>query len=289
MIILAHSNRAPRRLSNTPLVFVCVLCCFLSGCKKQDVQSQPEIAVANSYLQAVVEDLCGDQQEVLSLVPPGMCPGHFDISPSQVNCLCHCKILFVFDFQQNIENAIPRIKEQGLKVCTINPSPGLCIPDTYLKMTRQVAAALCEQDPARQAHYEVRLQEIEKRLENTREEVLQQIKQSGLTDANVMTSAHQAEFAKWLGLNPVSTFAGRDTVTPAEINNNLTEANIKQVKLVIANQQEGTKLAQALAQHLNVKCVVFSNFPLSGRQDDMPAGFDGLIYENVNNLFEAIK
>jgi len=122
------------------------------GCNNESSDAlQPEIAVVNSYLYAAVKDLCGNERELLSMVPPGMCPGHFDISPSQVNRLCNCKILFVFDFQQNIENAVPRIKDRGLKVCNIKPLPGLCIPDTYLAIAEQVAAALSEEKPAKKS------------------------------------------------------------------------------------------------------------------------------------------
>ena len=91
-------------------------CSFmLTGCEqKEDIAAKPEIAVANSYLKAVIEDLCGNQQQILSLVPPGMCPGHFDISPSQVNQLCNCKVLFVFDFQRKIATAFanpPKVRQ----------------------------------------------------------------------------------------------------------------------------------------------------------------------------------
>ena len=290
MTILAHSSRfTMHRFYNFFLLFLCTVCCIFSGCKNKGYEQQPEITVANSYLHAVVKDLCGDQQEIFSLVPPGMCPGHFDISPSKVNQLCNCEILFVFDFQQNIENAIPRIKDQGLEVCKIKPSPGLCIPETYTTIANQIAEALSKKYPERQKHYFARLAEIEKRLNNLTQKINEKMKRLELQTINVVVSQHQTEFAKWLGLNPVSTFAGRDTVTPAKINRNLKKANQNQIRFIIANKQEGTKLAQSLAKHLKIKLVVFSNFPLSNQQNDMLTGFDNLVYDNVNNLLEAME
>lgn len=290
MTISVHSSKSTmHRFHKKTFLFLCAVCCIFSGCKNKGYEQESEITVANSYLHAVVKDLCGDSQEIFSLVPPGMCPGHFDISPSKVNQLCSCEILFVFDFQQNIENAIPRIKDQGLEVCKIKPSPGLCIPETYLAITKQIAEALSKKYPEKQKYYLVRLTEIEKRLENLTKKIDEKMKKSELENINVVASQHQTEFAKWLGLNPVSTFAGRDMVTPAKINRNLKEANQNQIGFIIANKQEGTKLAHSLAEHLKVKLVVFSNFPLSNQQNDMPAGFDGLVCENVNNLLEAME
>lgn len=271
------------------LLLFSVLGIALTGCKNKDAEKKPEIAVANSYLGAAVKDLCGNQQHVFDLVPPGMCPGHFDISPSQVNLLCNCKILFVFDFQKNIEKAIPRIKERGLNVYTVTPSPGMCIPDTYLSIVKQVAAALSEQQPSQKNHYESRLKEIERRLENLSQEIVDRIKKLELPGTAVITSGHQAGFAKWLGLDCVSTFAGRDTITPTQIDHSLQEARQNQIKLVIANEQEGTEMAKTLADHLNVKYVVFSNFPGNDEQNTAVAGYDHLVTENINRLIEAMQ
>lgn len=287
MNISAHSNRI---ISCVKTIFVVSLVsCIVSGCKNNNDEPMPDIAVANSYLSAVVKDICGNQQQVFDLVPPGMCPGHFDISPSQVNLLCNCKILFVFDFQKNIENAIPRIKERGLKVCTVTPSPGMCIPETYLSIVKQVAAALSEQQPSQKKHYESRLKEIERRLDNLSQDLADSVQESGLQGTKVITSEHQAEFTKWLGLDCVSTFAGRDTITPAQIDNSLQEARENQIKLVIANKQEGTEMAKTLADHLNVKSVVFSNFPSNDEQNTAVAGYDHLVTENINRLIEAME
>ena len=102
----------------------------------------------------------------------------------------------------------------------------------------------------------------------------------------MLVSGHQAEFAKWLGLNVVATFAGSDIEIPSGINSALMKAKDKNIKFVIANQQEGTALAEAMANRLNSTMVVFSNFPTG--QGDIPA-FDSLMLENISGLFEDEK
>ena len=87
-----------------------------TGCeKKTDMENHADVAVTNSYLGCAVLDLCGDDMEVLCLAPPGMCPGHFDISPSQVRQLCDCRVLLLFDFQKQVAETLSRMKEKGLK------------------------------------------------------------------------------------------------------------------------------------------------------------------------------
>ena len=257
----------------------------LSGCKaKENKQIQPEIAVANSYLQCVVQDLCGNQTEILSLVPPGMCPGHFDISPAQVNQLCKCRILLLFDFQKRIEDSLLRIKEKGLKIGSIHALPGLCVPETYLAACRDACNILSQQYPDRKDRLSRRLKLIEERLENLSNGLFVQIKRSGLNSAKVLASDHQAQFCNWLGLDVIATFVGSDIETVSNINRCIQKADEHTVGFIIANRQEGTALANALAERLGARTVVFSNFPETVINRD---NFDRLLVENVQALLSA--
>ena len=262
----------------------------MTGCesKKHDA-GQTEIAVTNSYLQCVAEDLCQGQTDILCLTPSGMCPGHFDISPAQVNQLCSCRILLLFDFQQRIENSLVRLKEQGLKTGVIQASQGLCIPETYLAACREVGHCLSLEYPEKKAIYQQRIKQIEQRMENLSNEVLRQVQQAGLESTRVLVSHRQAEFCAWLGLNILDTFTGGDMETVANVNRCLEKAQGASVQFVIANRQEGAALAEALAKRLGAKVVVFSNFPDVDNRPALHGGFDRLIRENVQVLLDANK
>ncbi len=107
------------------------------------------------------------------------------------------------------------------------------------------------------------------------------IKDSGLVSVKVIASGHQSEFAKWLGLETIANFSGSDSETASNINDCLNKAKQKDVKFIIANKQEGTYLADSLADRLNVKTIVFSNFP---EKTQSPSGFDELLHQNVNAI-----
>jgi zinc transport system substrate-binding protein len=257
---------------------------FLAGCKNRNIhRGQAEIAVTNSYLQCVVNDLCPDA-EVLCLAPPGMCPGHFDILPSQVTLLRKCRMLLLFDIQERIEDSLSRMKDDGLRVYSVKTSPGLCVPENYVATSRGVCDILCSEYPERAAQYRQRLQLIEQRLEHTGAELQASIRQVGAASAEVITSDHQAQFADWLGLETIATFVGSDIETVSNINHCLKRADGRDVRFVIANKQEGTALAEALADRLGAKAVVFSNFPAV---DSAGHAFDQLLRQNVRLLVEA--
>lgn len=256
-----------------------------AGCgNKPGEDSVAEIAVTNSYLGCAVLDLCGNDTEVLCLAPPGMCPGHFDISPSQVEQLCDCRMLLLFDFQKQIEETLSRVKERGLKTSLVGETGGLCVPETYLAVCREVRDILLSEYPERNVRYQERLEVMEKNLAHLREELFEKMRQAGISSAKVLASNHQADFASWLGLETVATFVGSDIETVAGIEQCIRKAEGQEVRFVIANKQEGTALAKALAEQLGAKAVVFSNFPeLTGR----PSGFDELLRANVDALLRA--
>lgn len=269
------------------LALFALLSSTLSGCKNRDRNANPpQIAVTNSYLQCVVKDLSGDRTNILCLTPPGMCPGHFDISPGQVRQLCNCKILLLFDVQKKVEESLSRAKGKGLRTGLVKTPSGLCLPQAYLSVAREVGNILSEQYPQKEAQYRERLDLIEKRLNSLSDELLAKISQSKLESAEVLASHRQEQFCNWLGLQTIATFVGSDVETVSNINQCLKKAKDQDVRFVVANKQEGTAPAKVLAERLGAAMVVFSNFPAMGIGR---SNFDRLLRENVQTLLEAAK
>lgn len=273
-----------KRPSNHVLGLV-ILLALVIGCREtNNPQGTVEIAVTNSYLECVVRDLCPEGGEVLCLAPPGMCPGHFDISPAQVRQLRSCRVLLLFDFQQSVEEKLSRLRDGGLKTQVVQAPTGLCVPDTYLAMCREVGRILSGVYPEKAAQLEERVAAVEQRLQTLATDLRGAVAGSGVAVAAVLISQHQAKFAEWLGLRPIATFIGSDIETMAGVDHCLQKAAGQDIRFVIANRQEGTGLAEALAERLHAKAVVFSNFPQSCEGVD---GFDRLLRDNVGLLLGA--
>ncbi|MBN2211848.1 MAG: zinc ABC transporter substrate-binding protein [Sedimentisphaerales bacterium] len=271
-------------------LFISIIAVFLpltcGGCRKTDNPAgpAPEIAVANSYLHAAMLDLCGDETPVLSLTPPGMCPGHFDLTPGLAQQLRQCQTLIVFDFQKKLIDDIPA--GDNFNVIIITPGEGLCRPETYLAVVKDIAENLSHASPANTEYYQIRREKIKTRLQLLQNRLHALIQDHGLKQTPVLCSEHQLKFVDWLGLEAADTFTGRDSATLADMDACITRARQKKVRLVIANLQEGTDLAQTLARELNVPVIAFNNFP-DPQQDNQ--AFDHCLEQNVNALVEALK
>lgn len=256
------------------------------GCREDGAADRgPEVAVTNSYLECVVRDLWGEEVGVLCLASPGMCPGHFDLAPGQVRQLRNGRLLLRFDFQQGVAERLVRLCESGLDVQSVTPPAGLCVPDTYFAVCRQVCQVLSQAYPEMADRFADRLGSIQGRLTALSLELRESLVASGIAGAVVLASNHQAEFARWLGLEPIATFVGSDTETIANLDHCLRQSAGRDVRFVIANRQEGAALAQAVADRCRARAVVFSNFP---EVCEPGAGFDGLLRDNVRFLCEAV-
>jgi ABC-type Zn uptake system ZnuABC Zn-binding protein ZnuA len=256
-----------------PLLFVC-------GCgQKEDSPRPPEISVTNTYLQSAVLDLTGGEIEVFCLAPPGMCPGHFDMSPEQICRLLNSRILFRFDFQAGLDD---KLRRMDAEIIPIQGRPGLCIPQTYLDTCRDMLSYLAAEFPESEAVFAEYLKTLEALLSEIAADIHTQIEEADLKGQAVLVSKHQSEFARWLGLEVTAVFEGTDSMTPSQIAQCLEAGRRHKAGIVIANLQEGTELPRRLAEQLNARLVVFSNFPDPQTEQESP--FVQMLRANVENL-----
>jgi ABC-type Zn uptake system ZnuABC Zn-binding protein ZnuA len=103
--------------------------------------------------------------------------------------------------------------------------------------------------------------------------------------AAVLASVHQKAFCEGLGLDVVATFSAADTAGVGQLDHAVRAAEAANVRAIIANQPEGRRTADALADRLGVPVVMFGNFPA---MTDDQATFDELVGANVEALVKAI-
>jgi len=242
------------------------------------------IATSNTYLASAVRSVMGDRAALLVLAEPGMCPGHFDLRPSQLRRLRSCDLMLRFDFQQSLDSRLGGLDDSP-RVVAVRVPGGMCEAESYISACRQVAAALTDAGLISQAEAEPRLAKIARRMDQLSDWARTRLKLAGLEGAPVLSSGHQAAFCRRLGVNVVGTFSAADTATPGQIDAAVKQGDEAGVRFVIANLPEGRQLADALAGRLGAKVVVFGNFPALGEAQ----AFDELFRHNVNALLEVAK
>ena len=262
-----------------------VLLALSAGCARNGTPSTRERAVVTTtWLECALRDTVGDAFDVVRLSPPGSCPGHFDMKPSQMVQVRNSRFLLRFDFQEGLDEKLGPACGKGLTIVPVTPGEGMCVPETYFRSCRQIAQGLSAQDEKLRESCVRALVYTKTRLDALANEVHDEMKKAGLAGRKVVASRHQAAFCRWLGLEVVDTFGAEEADNSRALARVIEAAGEGRVTLVVANLQEGDRQAKALAQRLGAKVVVFSNFP------DMSEGestFDDLVRGNVRRLVEA--
>ncbi len=254
------------------------------GCSPARSTSPPaseaaQLAVTNTYLASACRDLLGDDAPLYVLAPAGSCPGHFDVRPSQARAMRSCEVLLRFDFQSGLDSKVRAWAGEQVAIAPVSVPGGLAETSTYRAICRQagellVGHGLMDADAARD-----RQDKVDQAMTDLQAEIDEQVRQAGLSGAPVLSAGHQAAFCRSLGLDVVATFSGADQAGIGEVNEAIQLADSRGAMLVIANRPQGRQLADALADRLGARVVVFGNFPDAAEGD-----FAGLVRANVSRL-----
>lgn len=270
-----------RRIATALLAATAVL---TIGCRSAPTEPpSAAVGVTNPYLGSLAHWLLGEQTETVSLVGPGMCPGHFDVRPSQVRQLRKCCLIVRFDFQDALQRRLATRLADGPPWTAVAPPGGLCEPDTFQAVGEQLADVLVAQGLLSQPDADRGLAALRSELATLREDIAGRIAAAGLSAPAVVASEHQARFCRWLGLKVIATFGGADVAGVDDVDRPVRAGRAGGAQLVIANRPEGRRLADRIAEGLSAPVVVFDNFP----PDEALDAFGRLVRANVAALIEA--
>jgi len=263
-------------------LFAAVLCFApISACLlAQEATSRrtlADIVVTTSILECAVKDVAGDAVRVWRLIPPQSCPGHFDVTPDDLERIAGAALFIRHDYQGYLDAKLTGAGKRPARSVSVPSAGAQTIPDNYVEMCRCVREALSNLLPAQADLFAKRLESTAARVREVEAE-LQPRCQRMLCGKVVVASRLQAEFCRWTGLEVAATFDEADQASLAGIADAVRLGRARKAKAVVCNAQRGLREGQALAERLGVPVVVLSNFP------DADGGYLKLLRANVEAL-----
>lgn len=240
----------------------------------------PSVVVTTSILEGAVREL-GDAAagvDVVRLIPPGSCPGHFDLSPRAVPSIRSADAIVRHHYQGYLESQMGDLGVEDATVIVAETRGSLLVPINYAGLVRMVADILSELIPDQREELIVAANEVSLRLLELEEEIRD--RPSPWRGAPVIASFQQAGFSRWLGLDLLAEISRPEDLTPRDLESLMHH----RPAMVIGNLQEGLQSAATLAERMSVPLVVFSNFPDA---EGYGNGYDQLLRENLKRLDEA--
>jgi zinc transport system substrate-binding protein len=253
-------------------------------------QPSTDIMAGSSLIANIIQDVAGDKMETRTLIPPGVCPGHYDVKPSDIEALANSKALFIHDYQEyftNVTGAIKAAENPDLTVTVINVTGNWMVPAVQAEAVGKIAQALGDLDPENAAYYQQRAADREQAILAKGEEVESELQGAGVEGVKVLCAEMQQGFVNWAGFNITATFGRPEDLSPADVDQLITEANQAGVVLIIDNLQSGSAtLGTAIEQDIEAIPVTISNFPGGFENTET---WEKAIDKNVDLLLEALN
>jgi len=269
-------------------VLVVILVTFLV--RAQHAPPSVDIMAGTSLITNIIQDVADGKLEPRTLIPPGVCPGHYDVKPSDIVALANSKALFIHDYQQNFQNingAIEAAENPDLIVTVINITGNWMTPPVQAEAVDKIAEALGEIDPENATYYQEEAAERAGDILAHGDVVKDRLEDAGVEGVKVICAEMQQGFVRWAGFNVVATFGRPEDLTPAQVGQLIVEAQEAGVALVIDNLQSGsTTLGASMEQDIEAIPVTISNFP--GGLENTET-WEKAIDKNVDLLLEALN
>ena len=272
------------------LVFSLAISSLLGGCKRTDT-AKLKVVTSISLIAQIVERVGGDLVDVVNIIPPAQCPGHFDVKPGDIQKLADADLFLLGGWQGEMfsQELIESADNPDLTVVTLeipsNPQSNWMTPSVQAEATDRVTAALSQVDAKNSAAYQDSATEYRDRIETKAAGIKSRLAGKDLSGTNVICSGMQAAFLRWVGLNVVAFYGRPDSLTPVVVKELVDRAREGNVTLVIDNLQSGKDTGATIAEELGCKRLILSNFPGGFPNTDT---WEKTIDENVRRILEIL-
>jgi len=258
--------------------------------RAQHAQPSVDIMAGSSLIANIIQDVAGDKMETRTLIPPGVCPGHYDVEVSDIEALANSKALFIHDYQQyfqNVNGAVEAAENPDLTVTVLNVTGNWMVPAVQAEAVDKIAQALGHIDPEDATYYEGKAAEREQAILAEGDNVRNSLLDARVEGIKVICAEMQVGFIKWAGFDVVATFGRPEDLSPADVTQLITEAKQAGVALIIDNLQSGSAtLGAAMEPDIEAIPVTISNFP--GGLENTET-WEKAIDKNVDLLLEALN
>lgn len=247
-----------------------------------------KVITGTSLITNIVEDIGGDKVVARNVIPPGSCPGHYDIKPGDIETLAEGDVFFVHHWQQgyeNIKGLISAANNPSLLVKVIEVKGNWMAPPCQAEAVDKIAAVLSEIDPANSAYYQERAEKRNQEILAKGDELKTELEAAGVNEVSVICSSLQMGFVKWAGFEVVATYGRPEEFTPAKMAEIVAQAKAAGVALVIDNLQSGPEAGKGMAHDIGAVQVTTSNFPGGFEQTET---WEKAIAKNIDLLLEAL-
>jgi zinc transport system substrate-binding protein len=259
------------------------LVCVSTGCSNKSKDGNAEIVrgivTSDTILSEMIASLLPPTRySIEAILPPGQCPGHYDVKLSDIEKMKKADLTVSFRGMPFMDKAG---FDGGEKFLVAAEGRNWMAPDSYVYGLGVLADELSKRFPEDQ-------NEIMSRRENTIREVkaeanslIEKIKRAGIFGKPIIASSMQKEPLEWMGFRAVGEYGRPEAMSTRELVRLSKIGKDQHVIMVVDNLQSGPDAGKGIAETLGVPHVVLTNFPSE-------KGYLATLEENVDAVVAAV-
>jgi len=188
---------------------------LVSGCRGVK-REKPVVLCTTTMMAAAVEAIAGDTVKIETLIPHGMCPGHFDLAPNQAKRIADAQCVLIHGWEPFKE----KIKEfrhgtSGLHV--VNVPENWMVPNVHQQAVTETGRMLKKCFPYNSKLFDKRAEKYSKEVENAAKETRKRFSDAGSGQTIVVASDMQSTFLKWAGFSVAAEYGRLDEMSANNI------------------------------------------------------------------------
>jgi len=245
--------------------------------------AEPIVVTTHAVFGEIAQAIGDGEIDVVTIIPPGFCPAHYDLRPSDIAAFAKADLVFYSGFEAWVDTLLSAIGDENTAV----PLPGPWnTPEAAAAKAEAIAAALVDRFPDRAETFRANAADYEARLAELADSLRDEAEAHGVDGIPVVCMEWQADFVSWLGFDIVATYPMPEGLSIRDLDE-LADAGRKAgAILVIDNWQSGTEFGEKLAEQIGAVHIVLSNFPGFPPEAET---LIGLFSHNAQALFESIE
>ncbi len=223
--------------------------------------SENAVVTTTSKISSVIEEIAGEKVKVITLIPPGECPGHFDIKVNDILTLEKNPYLFAHGYENYFKKIKRTVKNPELKVFILKEERNWQIPPVHLEVLKKVLKIVSDLFPDEKNYFYKNFLIRKKEIKNFESEIKEKIKENGFFGKKVISQKYLEDLLKYLGFEVVETYGRKEDLNPQKIISLIEKGKKEKVEIVIDNLQAGPDTGKVISDELKIPHIVFSNFP----------------------------
>jgi zinc transport system substrate-binding protein len=258
---------------------------FLSaGCQKgalsEHAKARKSIVASDTILSGMIELLLpSDHFEIAAILPPGQCPGHYDVKLTDIAKVKRADFVVSFLGMPFMEHAEVNT---GKQLLIDAKGRNWMAPDSYIYGLNLLAGKFSDRFPEHRQQISARREQAILEVVEKNKSLSDRIKHAGVSQRPIIASSMLKEPLEWMGFNIAGEYGRPESISAKKIAALIRIGREKRVVMIVDNLQSGPETGRGIAEALGTPHVVLSNFPSE-------KGYAATLSDNVDAILTAVN